>query len=211
MSKQWCGSWTQHSKDYEEKRELVEVSKELSTNQREHWFPAATEIFWDSCVPSILQSIASTTTWLDFNCLGCMCGLWGIPQWSPLDFPDCLITLALVFSDLVFPAVACSEHRMDITHWQPCPVSWLIGKLTLYRGKRCLGHSFTNTSAWTEYCYVLLHLTQALVESNQGWTLQPQCDGPESSGHGVSDDGSCPWSSALCHRQCGNHHLTVKC
>lgn len=34
--------------------------------------------------------------------------------------------LALVFSDLVFPAVAGLEHMRCVTHWQPCPVGWLI-------------------------------------------------------------------------------------
>lgn len=70
-----------------------------------------------------------------FYCLGCVCGLR-----DPLDFPDYLIPWALVFSDLFFPAVAGSEHMKDVAYWQPCPVSWLMGKFILYGGKTCLVH-----------------------------------------------------------------------
>ena len=47
--------------------------------------------------PKYPSGYSIITTWLDDSCWGCVCGLWGIPQWSLLDFPDCLITLALVF------------------------------------------------------------------------------------------------------------------
>lgn len=130
------------------KRGLIEAWKGMSTNWWDHWLPVVTGSFWASCVPSILQATAIITTWPDFYCLGRVCDLWGTSQWSPLDFPDCLITLALVFLTWFSPAVAGSEHMKDVTHWQPRPVSWLVWRLILYGRKRCLVYSSMNTSAW---------------------------------------------------------------
>ena len=92
----WWDSWTLDPKGYE--GEGVDWSLEEAVNQPwDHWLPVVTGSFWDYCVPSTPQAIAITTTWLDHSCWGCVCGLWGIPQWSLLDLPHCLITLALVF------------------------------------------------------------------------------------------------------------------
>lgn len=156
------------------KRGLTEAWKGLSTNPWDCWSPVGTGSCWDSCLPSILQGIAIFTTWLDFYCLGYACGLWGTPQWNPLDFPDCLITMAFGVFDQVFPAVAGSEHMKDVAQWQLCPVSWLRWRPTLYGGRRCLFKLHEHfPSGWALLCPTALDLGTGRKEPGTFLDLEP--------------------------------------